>query len=69
MSWLWWLNFILLQWLFIRLTTYSYYSVENNYYAYGYKLRVGVLPITGFWNRHIQLPIYIKLYEIKEKRD
>jgi hypothetical protein len=68
-SFLWWLNLIILQWLFIRLTQYCYWNWGYSYEEYGYELRIGVLPLTGFWNRHIELPVKIRLTEKHESRN
>jgi len=54
--WLGYLNFLILQWLFIRLTKWE----EDNQNGFG--LLIGVLPLTGWWSRYIKLPIkHIKL--------
>jgi hypothetical protein len=55
MTWLFLVNFIVLQWFFVRWTRYSYYNEKCKYNEYGYELRIGVLPLTGFWNKHIEL--------------
>jgi hypothetical protein len=58
--WLGYLNFIIIQWLCIRLTKWQ----ENNQKGYG--ILIGVLPLTGWWSKYIKLPIkHIKIWSNK----
>jgi len=49
-SWLFWLNFLLFQWLFIRLG-HKYSRKQKKFIGWGF---LGfVLPLTGWWNNYI----------------
>ena len=59
--WLGYVNFIIIQWLFIRLTKWE----ENDQKGFG--LLIGVLPLTGWWSNYIKLSIkHIKIWSNKQ---
>ena len=52
MSWLGWLNFIVLQWFFVRLARIV--DVESKK-TIGWKLDKRIIPLTGWWNNYIRI--------------
>lgn len=49
MTWLYFWNFFLFQWLFFRVTR----QVNNTGVTTGYGVLMGVVPLTGWWSNYI----------------
>lgn len=57
LSWIGYLNFFILQWIFIRVTKQVYLLdyTEKKYMPNTYKIIKWILPLTGWWNDYIYL--------------
>lgn len=51
MSWYGWLNFLLIQWFFVRLTK----CIDDETNKVSWKLTYLVLPLTGWWSDYVFL--------------
>jgi hypothetical protein len=51
MTRLWWLNFCLLQWCWLRLARIVDTDTDKHM---GWTVLVGVVPLTGWWGRYVR---------------
>ena len=62
LTWVGWLNFLFLQWLWIRL--YWYRDTPQGK-PLGYGLKLGIMPLTGWWTPYWPKGKTYRLVEMK----